>query len=389
MIIGGAQENTLLNCLDLVRDFGDEVLLITGPALGPEGDLLSQGRAGELPIRLLPSLRREIHPRDVVAYQAIRAAITEFRPDVVHTHSAKGGLLGRQAAWTERIPAVVHTVHGAPFHPYQSVLAQAFFRRCERWAAGRCHRMISVADAMTDLMVAAGVAPRDKFTTIYSGMDVEPLLRVGEHRQAMRQRFGFLDEHVVIGKIARLFHLKGHDDLITAAAIVTRQHPELRFLLIGDGILRQPLQARIAELGLSEKFVFAGLVAPSEVPPLIGAIDALVHTSYREGLARALPQALIAARPVISYDVDGAREVTITGQTGILVPPRDTQALAAALGELAGSAERRQAMGREGQRRFTDQFRHQTMTRRIRELYQQVLSSGSPAAIGCPIPRHR
>jgi glycosyltransferase involved in cell wall biosynthesis len=389
MIIGGAQENTLLNCLDLVRDFGDEVLLITGPALGPEGDLLSQGRAGELPIRLLPSLRREIHPRDVVAYQAIRAAITEFRPDVVHTHSAKGGLLGRQAAWTERIPAVVHTVHGAPFHPYQSVLAQAFFRRCERWAAGRCHRMISVADAMTDLMVAAGVAPRDKFTTIYSGMDVEPLLRVGEHRQAMRQRFGFLDEHVVIGKIARLFHLKGHDDLITAAAIVTRQHPELRFLLIGDGILRQPLQARIAELGLSEKFVFAGLVAPSEVPPLIGAIDALVHTSYREGLARALPQALIAARPVISYDVDGAREVTITGQTGILVPPRDTQALAAALGELAGSAERRQAMGREGQRRFTDQFRHQTMTRRIRELYQQVLSSGSPAAIGCPTPRHR
>ena len=96
MIIGGAQENTLLNCLDLIGDYGDEVLLITGPAVGPEGDLLSEGRAGELPVRLLPSLRRAIHPsRDLLARNAIRGALQEFKPDVVHTHSAKGGLLGR------------------------------------------------------------------------------------------------------------------------------------------------------------------------------------------------------------------------------------------------------------------------------------------------------
>jgi len=100
----------------------------------------------------------------------------------------------------------------------------------------------------------------------------------------------------------------------------------------------------------------------------------LVHTSYREGLARALPQALIAGRPVISYDVDGAREVTITGETGILVPPSDTAALAEAISTLVGDAQMRAELGREGQRRFTEQFRHQTMTRRIRELYEQVLA---------------
>lgn len=375
MIIGGAQENTLLNCLDLIRDFGDEVLLITGPALGPEGDLLGQGRAGELPIRLLPNLRRAIHPwNDVRARAQIRAAISEFQPEVVHTHSAKGGLLGRHVAWSLNVPAVVHSVHGAPFHPYQSSAARGFFCRCERWAARRCHRLISVADAMTDLMVDAGVAPREKFTTIYSGMDVEPFLRAGEQREQVRAKYGWTDQHVVIGKIARLFHLKGHDDLITAAVEVVKRNDNVRFLLVGDGILREQLSARIARLGLSDHFTFTGLVPPAEIPSLIGAMDCLVHTSYREGLARALPQALIAGRPVISYDVDGAREVTITGETGILVPPQDTAALAAAITELAGSGELRERLGATGRERFTEQFRHQYMTRRIRELYQQVLT---------------
>ena len=374
MIIGGAQENTLLNCLDLVRDYGDDVLLITGPSLGPEGDLLSEGRAGELPIRLLPSLQRAIHPRDVLAAAEIRRAIRDFQPDVVHTHSAKGGLLGRQVAWGERVPAVIHTVHGAPFHPYQSKIAREFFRRCERWAARHCHRMISVADAMTDLMVEANVAPREKFTTIYSGMDVEPFLQAGEHREEIRRKYGFRNNHVVVGKIARLFHLKGHDDLVTASEVVARQHPDVRFLLVGDGILRDQLQARIERLGLSEHFVFAGLVPPADVPALIGGMDVLVHTSYREGLARALPQALIAGRPVISYDVDGAREVTITDKTGILVSPQDTTALAAAISKLVADSDLRRSLGGEGQRRFTEQFRHQTMTRLIRELYGRVLA---------------
>ena len=375
MIIGGAQENTLLNCLDLIREYGDDVLLLTGPALGPEGDLLSQGRAGELPVQVLPSLRRNIHPKwDWLASREISKALMEFKPDVVHTHSAKGGLLGRRAAWKLNVPAVVHTIHGAPFHPYQSSLAREFFRRCERWASARCHRLISVADAMTDMMVEAGVAPREKFKTIYSGMNVEPFTRAKEHRAAVRRKYGFEDEHVVIGKIARLFHLKGHQDLINAAVAVVKSQPNVRFLLVGDGILRKSLTQQIDELGLSKHFVFAGLVQPSEVPTLIGGMDALVHASYREGLARALPQALIAGLPVISYDVDGAREVTITGQTGILVPAQDVSALSEALEALALDGALRQRLGEEGQRRFTEQFDHRTMTAKVREVYLEQIA---------------
>ncbi len=374
MIIGGAQENTLLNCLDLIRDYQDDVLLITGPSFGPEGQLLSQGRAGELPIRVLPELLRPIHPwHDWQAYQAIRRAIADFQPDVVHTHSAKAGMLGRKAAWSLAIPAVLHTVHGAPFHPYQSAAARYFFQRCERWAGQHCHQLISVADAMTDLMVAANVAPREKFTTIYSGMDVEQFKTADQQRMEIRAKYGFQEEDIVIGKIARMFHLKGHEDLITAAAQVVQQNPHVRFLLVGDGVLRESHQQRIATLGLGNHFVFTGLVPPDQIPGLIGAMDVVVHTSLREGLARVLPQALIAGRPVVSYDIDGAREVAITGETGFLVPPGDTRQLAESLAKLAADRETRLRMGREGQRRFTEQFDHRAMTRQIRAAYQAVL----------------
>ncbi|MEK6235033.1 MAG: glycosyltransferase, partial [Planctomycetales bacterium] len=211
MILGGAQENTLLNCEDLIRIHGDEVLLITGPSLGPEGSLLDQARDRGVPVKVVPSLRRNIHPwRDGTSYFAVKKALRTFRPDVVHTHSAKGGVLGRFAASALRVPAIVHTVHGPPFYPSQGALGNRLAQEAERWAAGKCHAFVSVADAMTDLFVDAQIAPREKFTTIYSGMEVEPFLGAEQHRQATRRELGYSPEDVVIGKIARLFHLKGH-----------------------------------------------------------------------------------------------------------------------------------------------------------------------------------
>jgi glycosyltransferase involved in cell wall biosynthesis len=341
--------------------------------------LLKQGRGGrgdkiDVPTRIVPSLRRAIDPwRDTTSYYALKQVLREFRPDVVHTHSAKAGFLGRLAAWKLRVPAIVHTVHGAPFHPYQNAAARNLFRGCERYAAKRCHALISVADAMTELMVNANVAPREKFTTIYSGMDVEPFLQADQHRERVRRELGFAPEHVVVGKIARLFHLKGHEDVITAAMSLDRD-PNVRFLLVGDGLLRDKLQRMIDDAGMHDRFVFTGLVPPARIPELIGAMDVLVHASLREGLARALPQALIAGKPVVSYDIDGAREVCIDGETGFLVRPRQSKDLVEPLARLAADKELRDRMGRAGRERFTEQFRHECMTARIRELYERVLS---------------
>jgi len=370
LILGGAQENVVLCCEDLLREYGDDVLLVTGPPLGPEGSLLQRARAGGVPVELVDQLRRPIHPlRDPAAYRDIKRILRDFRPDVVHTHSAKGGIFGRAAAWKLKVPLVVHTVHGPPFHPYQGRGARALFRTCERWAARRCHAIVSVADAMTDLMVAGNVAPREKFTTIYSGMEVEPFLRSGEHRERVRQELGYTPQHVVVGKIARLFHLKGHEYVIRAARRLVDAEPNARFLLVGDGVLQARLCRQIAAAGLKDHFQLTGLVPPKRIPQLLAAMDIVVHASLREGLARVLPQALIAGKPVVSYDVDGAREVVIPQQTGFLLPPRSVEQMALALERLAADPDLRRRLGNEGRRRFAETFRHEHMTAELRALY--------------------
>ncbi len=372
MIVGGAQENTLFNCLDLVQIFEDQVKLITGPTDGPEGKLLAQTNTEGLLIEGHSSLIRAISPlHDIRALGALKASIRTWRPDVVHTHSAKAGMLGRAAAWACKVPCVIHTVHGAPFHPYQRWVSRWLFIVCERWAAKRCHHMISVADAMTDLMVKANVAKREKFTTIYSGMNVEPFLQSAQNRNLIRRELGFSETDVVFGKIARLFHLKGHCYVIEAAEQVCRSNPNVKFLFVGDGVLREEFAAEITKRGMQDRFVFTGLVPPEKVPSLVGAMDALVHTSLREGLARALPQALIAGKPVISYDIDGAREVVLNDVTGYLVPPKEINSLANAIMSLASSLETRDKFGKNGRELFTQQFRHETMSQKIRELYLQ------------------
>ncbi len=376
LILGGAQENTVLSCEDLMRVYGDDVLLVTGPPLGPEGSLLDRVRAGGVPTEVIPQLRRAIHPwRDWVSYLRIKRILRRFQPDVVHTHSAKAGILGRAAASALGVPVIVHGVHGAPFHPYQGRLARAFFRACECWAARRCHAFVSVADAMTELMVRAGVDKREKFTTIYSGMEVDPFRNAARHRDRVRRELGYEPQHVVIGKVARLFRLKGHADVIEAAQDVIRAQPNVRFLFVGDGILSERLRGRIAALGLEEHFQFMGLVPPERVPELIGAMDIVVHASLREGLARVLPQALIAGKPAVSYDIDGAREVVLPEVTGLLVPPQDVAGLSAALGRLAADPALRQRMGAEGQARWTDVFRHERMSASLRALYERLLAA--------------
>lgn len=375
LIIGGAQENTVFTCEDLMRTYGDDVLLVTGPPLGPEGSLVDRARASGIPMEVVPQLRRAIHPwRDLVSYFRLKRVLRDFGPEVVHTHSAKGGFLGRAAARAAGVPAIIHGVHGAPFHPYQGALARGLFRACERWAAARCDAFVSVADAMTDLMVNAGVAPREKFTTVYSGMEVEPFLHADRQREPARRQLGYRPEHVVVGKVARLFRLKGHEYLIQAARRVVEAVPQVRFLLVGDGILTDKCLAQIRERGLEDYFQLTGLVPPSRIPELVAAMDVVVHTSLREGLARVLPQALIAGKPVVSYDVDGAREVVIPDETGFLLPPKSIDALADAIIQLARDQNLRGRLGGEGRRRFADVFRHEEMTRQLRMLYQRILA---------------
>lgn len=374
LIIGGAQENTLLTVEDQHHLFGDQVTLITGPGLGPEGSLEERARQGGLDLRLINASRRAIHPwYDWQTYRELIRLLREIKPDLLHTHSSKAGIIGRAAAARLRL-SCVHTIHGASFHYGQNPLAHELYRRLERYAAKSTAKMISVCDAMTDQYVAANVASREKFVTVYSGFDVGPFLTPARPPAEVRAQLGLEPEHVVIGKVARLFPLKGHEYLVRAAKSVIERCPHVRFLLVGDGILRPQFEAELTSLGLRDCFVFTGLVPPGQVAELIHAMDIVVHTSVWEGLARVLPQGLIAGKPVVSYDIDGAREVVIPGQTGYLVPPRTIQELSDALCDLAVDGVLRKRLGQTGRERFTNQFRHQTMTEQIRNVYKTVLA---------------
>ncbi len=374
LIVGGAQENTLLCCEDLIRDHGDDVLLITGPTTGPEGTLMNRASQAVRTV-VVPSLVRDISPwHDWRAYRELRRILTDFKPDVVHTHSAKAGILGRAAAWNLGVPVVIHGVHGAPFYPYQNFVVREFYKFCERAAARRCHAMISVADAMTELMVSGKIAPREKFTTIYSGMEVEPFLQSEALRKETRREFGFSDSDIVVGKIARLFRLKGHEFVIAAAPRIVAKNPNIRFFFVGDGLLAEQHRREIARLRLEKYFVLVGLVPPERIPAMISATDMIVHTSLREGLARVLPQGLLSGKPVISYDIDGAREVVLDGVTGFLLPPKSIDALADAILRLADDGDLRNKMGKAGQQNFAQQFNHHFMTQKIRDLYEKLLS---------------
>lgn len=381
LIIGGAQENTLYTVDDQQHLFADDVCLITGPGLGPEGSLEQRARDRELDLRVLPELVRRISPvNDVRALRSIMRQLREFRPEIVHTHSSKAGILGRLAAARLGIPAV-HTIHGAAFHYGQHPLLHSSYRLAERLAARWCDHFISVCDAMTNQYLDAGIGRPDQFTTVYSGMDVEAFQQAAGTRNEVRSRLGLDDNHLVFGKIARLFGLKGHNWLIEAAPQVVRRFPHARFLLVGDGILRAQYEQRIAELGLRNHFLFTGLVPPTDVPTLIHAMDVVVHTSDWEGLPRVLPQGLLAGKPVIAFNRDGSPEVCRHEQTGLLVAHTDIPGLADAMCRLADSQSLRSSLGAAGTALCAEKFCHRYMTEQIRKVYQLVLdqrtSSGS------------
>jgi glycosyltransferase involved in cell wall biosynthesis len=375
LILGGAQENTLLTVQDLHHQYRDDVTLITGPAEGPEGDLFARAAELDLKVEVMPELVRAVHPlKDAAAYVKLRSAFRRLKPDVVHTHSSKAGIVGRAAAWHRHVPVVVHTIHGLPFGPFGSPLRNRFYLSLERWAAWRCHAIISVCDAMTRQARAAGIGHPEHFSTIYSGMDADAFLHPRRPRDEVRRELGLADDEVAFATVARLFELKGHDDLVAIAGRVLRENPKVRFVWIGDGILRERLIAELERQGVRDAFLLTGLVPPDRIPELLSGVDAVIHPSLREGLARVLPQALLVGRPAISYDIDGAREVVLP-ETGILLPPRDLEGLTSAVLRLAADPALRERMGQEGRRRFADQFRHETMTRQIRSLYERLLCS--------------
>ena len=372
LIVGGAQENTISTVLGLQGKPSLETDLISGPTTGPEGSLESSFAAQPGLLRIHPRLVRPVHPLfDWLAWRDLTRDFRRTRPDIVHTHSGKAGVLGRLAARKARVPLIIHTIHGPSFGPFQGALANFIFRSAEKAAGRATDHFVCVAHAMTEQYLAAGIGVPAQYTRILSGFNLRPFLSAPKSPE-LRQKLGIGPDDFVLGKIARLAPLKGHEDLIRAAPALVKKYPQLKILLVGDGPSRGEFAALIESLGLNKHFVFAGLIPPAAVPAHVGIMNALAHLSLREGLPRALPQALAAGVPVVACDCDGAREVCLDQKTGFLVRPGDFPALEARISQLIESPELRRKLGEAGRSFVERSFSVEAMVDNIYTLYQRL-----------------
>ena len=373
LIIGGAQENTLLSC-EGQHDLGHEVTLITGPPLGPEGSLLDRAKAYGYRVEVLDAMRRSILPgKDFRILRELTERLRQIKPDIVHTHSSKAGILGRRAAWRAGVPVIIHTIHGLAFTASTWGIVNHAYKIAERRAAKWSTKIVCVADAMRDQSLAEKIGRPGQYVTVYSGMDTRPFLNPPVPRDQIRRQLGLTNEHVVVGTIARLFDLKGHDDLLDIAPALCSQFPQLRFLWVGDGLLRQSFENRMGQMGLRDRFILTGLVPPAEVPQYAAAMDILAHPSRREGLARALPQGSLVGIPTITYDIDGAKEGTLHDLTGFVLPPFDKMKLSDAIGMLIQDPARRREMGSVGREFAIKRFDAKVMVDALEKVYRDAL----------------
>jgi glycosyltransferase involved in cell wall biosynthesis len=380
LILGGAQENTLITCR-LLADRGHDVTLITGPALGPEGQLFDQTRGQKYNVLVVKEMRRAIRPMmDYLSYYRLKGLLDGLKPDIVHTHSAKAGILGRfvgaslKDKWEKGRPAIVHGIHGLAFHPYQNPWLNRMYITIEKAAAKRTDYFISVADAMTEQNKAAGIGVNKPYVTAYSAIEEEQFLEPvpQERRQAFRELHEIPQDAVVLITIARLFMLKGHDYIIESARELARRFDNCCWLFVGDGNLADRYKEQIQESGLADRFRFTGLMPPDQIPLAIQSSDILVHCSLREGLARTLPQAMLCSRPAVSFDVDGAREV-VNDDTGRLIEPKNVEQLTEACAELIQDPALRERLGQAGQASVKTKFAPDTMVDAIERVYEQLL----------------
>ena len=377
LIVGGAQENTLLTCRGLAER-GHQVVLIAGPQTGAEGSLWNAARECGCEVVEVKALRRRVRPlKDLVAIGSLGRLFERLRPDVVHTHSSKAGILGRWAAVRARVPVIVHTIHGMSFNRTQSAPVRALYRFLERRAARSTHAIVTVADAMIVQALESRIAPANRFVTIRSGMETSRFVPDRQARERVRAKWGVSDDEVVVGTIARLFENKGYEEILAAMPHAVSREGRLKFVWIGDGIRRSDYERKLQALGLQDRVKMVGLISPEAIPEHVNGFDIILHASRWEGLPRAIVQGLLMGLPAISFDNDGAPEVVLPGETGMLVPFGQSAGLAEAIVELARAPELRHRLGARGRELCLKLFDWRRMVDDLEALYVRLAKAST------------
>lgn len=327
LAVGGAQKSALELCRRLPRERYD-VEVLAGPDTGQEGDLQAEFTAAGLPVHIFPGLHREENrASDLSALWRLSGFIKRGRYDVVHTHMAKAGVIGRMAAGLAHKPITVHTAHGWAWHNFLDRKTKEKYVGYERRAATHCQKIIVTNEKDRGKALANGVAPPAQFTLIRSGVDFSVFDPAQHDKAAARAELGLPEKAPIIITVGALTEQKNPLEAAQIVANVKNSFPELRWLVVGDGPLREALHAEAERLNLGDTFQWLGL--RQDIPRLLAAADVFLLTSRWEGLPCTLLEAMAMGKAVVATQVDGVLDVIEDNVTGYVRDPEDVPELTA------------------------------------------------------------
>jgi glycosyltransferase involved in cell wall biosynthesis len=387
---GGSAENTFLTVAGLNREAHDVVLVM---GLSHESDMgtrehasveenISRLREQGVRIVILPKLLRRVGPvSDLKASLALWRLFRRERPEIVHTHTSKAGILGRWAAWSAGVPVIVHTPHGHVFWGYFGPAKTRLFILLERLTALITDRLVMLTEQERRDHLRFRVAPEEQFTTIHSGVDLERFAASAGESNRERKCLGIPDGAFVVGAVGRLTAVKGHRHLLHAARRVIDCRGEAIFVILGTGELLGELRRQVAALGIEANVRFAGW--QPDAASIMSAFDLFAFPSINEGMGKALVEAMALEKPVVASRIGGIVDLVNDGVNGFLVPPADPEALADRILFLMEDPETGRRMAGKAAETAAS-YGSAAMAGKIEHLYGDLLSrSGCQGALAC------
>lgn len=383
---GGSAENTLLtvSLMDLNKY---EIFLIHGLSLESNMSIMEreavsldmsqiEGKGVRL-FALLSLVRRLSFTNDLLAFISIYRLIKRIKPHIVHTHTSKAGFLGRLAAWLARVPIIIHTPHGHVFHSYYGPVLTKIFVIAEKVLSYTTDIITALTKRERDEHIEEGIASIKKYVIIHSGVPLGWLMNVYIDVDAGKKKLGIPLNSNIIGVVGRLVPIKGHEYLVAAAKGIINEFGNTIFVFVGDGYLESKLIRQAESIGIRDNFVFTGW--RSDAVKIIALFDVLVAPSLNEGMGKVLVEGMALGKPIVASSVGGITDLVNNGNNGLLVAPRDSDALGEAVLKLLRDKNLAKELGENGKANVCPEYDLFVMVRQIEDLYESLLSKLDPS----------
>lgn len=384
LIIGGPAINATYLTRYMAPEF--ETRLVIGGKDDHEQDATHLTERLDIRPSVIPEMKRAISlAEDRAAYLKMKALIREFRPDIVHTHAAKSGAIGRLAAKACGVPVVVHTFHGHVFHSYFGKTKTRAFIEIEKYLARRSSGIIAISDIQKEeLSGIYKICAPEKIRVIPLGLDLDRFREDQDRkRAAFRERYFIADDEIAIGIVGRIVSVKNHSLFVAAAAkLVAGTGRKVRFIIVGDGDSRPQMEQEFRAAGIDYAYFLSEQRAATaictswltNVDEVLAGVDMAVLTSHNEGTPVSMIEAQAAARPVISTNVGGVADIILDGQTGFVTPPGDVAAFGDAMVRLVNDDTLRAQLAAAGRAHVQDKYSYQRLVRDMSSYYHELLA---------------